>query len=112
MRAGRLRHRVLVEKNLGESYSDAGTPVEVWATVVERWAAIEPLTGREPVVGDQVKPEVTHTVRLRYTQNVNPGWRVKWIDPKTNLSRVFNIDSVMDRDERHKELTLNVVEQV
>lgn len=73
--------------------------------VANVWAGIVPVSGREMVRGGMVPgAETLHEVTIRYRPDVTPRWRLR------AGSRVFNVESVIDVDERRSELKLTCVE--
>lgn len=105
MPAGRLRHRIIVEKAT-ESRSAHGDVERSWATFATVWAEIRPLNSREAVEALQVREQVTHFIKLRELSGLTPSMRVK------HGSRVFNITGIRDIDERGKVQVLTAVEVV
>lgn len=103
MRAGRLRHSVTIE-NYSESRDAYGEPDKSWATYATTWAAIEPLRGDELMVAQQRDPAIKVRIVCRYVAGVTAAMRVKF------GSRYFAIKSVMNRDERDRELELECEE--
>lgn len=69
-----------------------------WTTAAPVAARVEPLSGSEPRWAERVSPEVTHRVTIRWRADLSPGpdWRL------VVGSRVFNITSVLDVEERHR----------
>ncbi|WP_139121850.1 phage head closure protein, partial [Piscirickettsia litoralis] len=59
-----------------------------------------PDAGRELFSAHQFYSEITHTVTLRYTPGITPAMRVYF------EGRYFEILSVINRDERNRELIL------
>ncbi len=106
LRAGQLRHQVMIQK-LGARVDDnAGGGSIPWEDVKEVWASIEPLTGRELFLVGQFNPSLTHRVRIRYIDGVHPSWRIVY------GTRVFDIKSVADIEERHREIEMMCEELV
>ena len=103
--AGKLRHRVQLQSKT-ETQSTTGEVTLVWATSSTRWASIEPLQGQELFAAQQVSASVTHRITMRYVANVKPQHRILY------GARVFDIQSVLDIQERHKELRLMAREVV
>ena len=99
MRAGDLRHRVTIQ-SASESVSAAGEVTKTWSDVATVWASIEPLTGREKWLAEQVQAAATHRVRMRYRSDVGLENRLLY------GSRVLDILEVMNTGERDKELVL------
>lgn len=76
----------------------SATP-SVTATV---WGRVEPINGRERFLAQQMTPELTHKITVRYCRGytVTPAWQVIYD------GRTFGIDAVIDREERHVYLEL------
>jgi head-tail adaptor len=70
MRAGQLRHRVTLERIRQTDVSDMGVPTEKWEAVGIYWAFVQPVSARQFVANDQLRGEVSHTVRMRYAPGV------------------------------------------
>ncbi len=89
------------------SSDEAGGATVTWTDVASIWAAIEPLTGKEPyVVAQQLQGQVSHKVTIRYRSGLTPGMRVLYD------SRIFDVKSVIDPKERHSILILACEEVV
>ena len=81
MRAGRLRHKLIVQKpTIGSDGKDAfGQPTQGWSQYVTQWGSVSPLRGRELEAAQQRYGEVTHEVVTRSEkQGVTPDMRVLW----------------------------------
>ena len=76
----------------------SGGVVREWSTVANRWASIAPLSGREAFYVNQVVPEVTHEVHLRYYPELTAQHRFLY------NGRTLNIVSVQNVDERRREI--------
>lgn len=99
MEAGRLRHRVKLQRY--DRVSDGmGGYEEQWVDVATVWASVEPLQGRERFEAQQVQATTSHRVRMRYRSDVKPEMRVLF------GSRILHIQAVVDPQERHRELQL------
>lgn len=105
MRAGRLRHRVTVEQ---PSVADDGYGGQArsWSAFATVWASVEPLQGHEYFQAQQAQATVTHKVTMRHLDGVTHDMRVKL------GSRALNIVSVIDTEERGRELVLMCEEAV
>lgn len=89
-----------------ESRDSFGEPAQEWAQVAQVWASVKPLSGRELWNAQQVQADVTHAVRMRWRQGV---------DPKMELDlngRRLRILSVLNLEERNRTLELLCQEQV
>ncbi len=104
IRAGRLRHRIEVQSPT-DSQGRMGSVTQTWATDATVWAGIEPISGRERLASDVIQADVTHRIIMRH----------RALTTENRLlfgARVFNIDAVLDRDERATELEVMVKEEV
>ena len=83
-----------------------GGPNPTWSTAATRWGQITPLSGRELWQAQQVRPDVTHRIVLRYYAGLTPRHRL------LVGSRVFNISSVLDIENRQRLHECVCVEEV
>lgn len=82
--AGRLRHRVRIEKfdylrGSNEDViqdPDSGEIARDWVLVDEVWAAIEPLSTREFIQSQAVQSSVTARIVIRQRDDVDAGCRL------------------------------------
>lgn len=105
IRAGKLRHRVEIRRAT-EARDDFGGVVQSWTLVAKRWASVDPLRGRERFAAQQVQADVTHKVRLRYTESLMPTDRI------VHDGRTFEIGAVLNVSERDREMELLCTESV
>lgn len=107
MKAGTLRHRVEIQS--ADSTADELNQVIIeegdWTTVDFRWADIKPLRSREMDHLNSIYSDVSHRIRIRQ-YDLTDEYRIKY------GSRIFNIESVINVDERNKESELIVKEVV
>jgi len=100
MQAGRLRHRVTIQRLTGERGA-AGGVNDVWQDIGTRWASVKPLSGREWVAAAAANTEISHDVMLRcdsITRSITPRDRLSF------EGRALDIQAVMEVDERGREL--------
>ena len=108
MRAGTLRHRVAIETQTDTTDSMGGFTT-TWAPYrgMERTpAAIWPIRSKEMINSGKLELEVTHRIRIRYRPGITSKMRINWAD----RSRVFNIISIINPDERNIMLEMLVTE--
>ena len=106
MRAGPLRHRVEIQQAT-ESADAHNQAVQSWATVASRWAQIRPATGREVLDGQAPAADVSHEITLRhYSRTLTPKFRLKL------GTRVFNVVSAVNFDERNRRTVIQAREEV
>lgn len=105
MRAGRLRHRITIEEKT-VTQDAFGEPDATWSTYVKAWARVTPLTGREYMEAQAQSQSVSHEVRMRHRDGVTPEMRM------VHGGRVFDIEAVLNEEERDRELILMCREMV
>ncbi|CEF48247.1 unnamed protein product [uncultured bacterium] len=97
---GSFRRRVTLQlrSTARDSY---GQTIETWTDQGTYWARIMPTRARDILVNNQLKPQVTHTVWLRYL-----GAMVALGASSHRLlldgDRVLNIVGPIDVEERHR----------
>jgi len=106
MRAGELRHQVTIQRNTATAQDNYGQVVESWSTIATRWASIRPMTGDESEEGKQVKAKATHEIKMRYLVDITTKDRVKL------GTRIFNVYSIINTEEKNKETVLKCIEAV
>ena len=96
---GKLRHRVTIQQLIRGDDGYGGT-IETWQDVATVWAVIEPLRGNERYTAQQVQSELTHKVTIRYRAGIKPQMRLLY------KGKTFEIEAVIDVEERHQWLEL------
>jgi SPP1 family predicted phage head-tail adaptor len=84
MKAGRLRHRITFQRDDGNPDGIGGNAPN-WVDFLTVWASVEPLSSRELVQGAMIRPDTTHTVRIRYRTGLHAAMRFTW------QGRIFNL---------------------
>ncbi|HVL67197.1 MAG TPA: phage head closure protein [Vicinamibacterales bacterium] len=99
-RAGTYRHQITLQtlQASADSMGDGGA--ESVASSIATRAAVEPLTGRERLRGEQTGAVHTHRVRMRYRPGVTVRTRVLFKGRRLDVHEVRNIE------ERNRELHL------
>lgn len=108
VRAGNLRKRLSFQTR-ATTQDVSGQQVNTWTTAFTVWGEIEPISGRELLAAQAVQSDVTHTVTVRYRSElavpkVVAAMRIMY------GTRIFNITSGMNEDERNRLVTLQVSE--
>lgn len=111
--AGKLRKRLSV---LGVPTTPIlngfGEPDLTPVVLGTRWASVEPLSGRELWQAQQVRPDVSHKITMRFYAGLTPRHKLRFTDPQTSTIRTFEIDSVLNVDERNRVMTILAKEEV
>jgi len=104
VRAGRLRHRVALERRT--TGTDAfGSVVQSWDRYATVWADVAPLSGREMLADGQVRSDVSHRVRIRHLDGVAETDRI------VHRGRTLEVVAVMNMDERDRTLEVLAMER-
>jgi SPP1 family predicted phage head-tail adaptor len=108
MRAGKLRHRLVVEHKAAGSpqRSNTGASAKSWATLVTVWGSLEPLSGRRLESAQATWPAATVESKVRYRSEI--------LDADTAATplrisfggRYYPIGKVLNTEERNIELRL------
>lgn len=104
MQAGRLRRRIVIKQPV-EARNGFGDVITTWSTVATVWGSVEPLRGREYMLGQQVQAETTVRIRMRYRSDVLPSWRV------VEGAHVYDIKDIV-YDPRRREMDLMCADTV
>lgn len=109
MRAGNLRHRIIIQKQK-VTKNAYGEDIVTWVDDATCQARIRALRGREYFNAQQAQADVTHDILMRY-RTLSDGTRV---NPKCRIkhdSRYFLVRSAI-ANERESALNLLCVEEV
>jgi SPP1 family predicted phage head-tail adaptor len=107
MQAGKLRHRVTVQRLTPVQDPLTGVVSDTWTDHATVWASIEPLSAREFLQAAALASLVVARIRIRNLSGVMPSMRI------VHGERTYNIEGVLaDRDSGAEYLTLPVSEVV
>lgn len=95
MIVGKLRHKVKLQHR-SENQATDGSVTYSWTTYATVWAAINPISGKEAFIAQQVKAEANFEIEIRYNSAVIPSDRVLF------GVRVFDINYPKNPDERNE----------
>src|SRR4051794_24806402 len=87
--AGKLRHRVLLQKQSVSQHPGTGAQIVQWSDLAEVWAEVVPVSAREFVAAQAVSSEVTTRITIRYRADVTAKCRVLY------RNRIYNIHGVL-----------------
>jgi SPP1 family predicted phage head-tail adaptor len=107
MESGKLRHRVLVEKEteVTSGYGKGGKaptygPATGAAATSTFWADVKPLRATEKVRAQQPGMETAYVVKMRFNSVVAPKHRLVW------EGKHLYVEGITDVDGRHIELEI------
>lgn len=96
MRAGSLRHRVLIESRQ-TSVGDLGGSIITWPELDTVWANVEPLRGQEYLAGQQLSNKVVAKITIRYRGDVTTDMRATWGTTVYDITDVVNVKGRYER---------------
>ena len=111
MQAGKLRHRIQLQRQVQGQDPETGATVLVWqdwpAPGKKLWASIEPLSARDFIAAQAGQSEITARIVIRQRDGVLPTMRA------LHRGKVYAIHGVLpDPDSGREYLTLPVSEGV
>lgn len=99
MKAGEMRNPLVIQEPIN-TQNDYGETIQTWREFASVNGSVKPSSAREFWRASQQVADATHGVTIRYLPGVLPTMRILY------GSRVLNIISVLDNEERHAELNL------
>ena len=110
MRAGSLRHLIEIQKPTRvplDVTNDTGETITEWTTVDTVYAAIQPQRGIEnTAINGITEGKQVSVFTIRFTENIDRHYRIKF------NNRVYSINSIINYDERDRELQIHATEIV
>jgi len=107
MQAGKLRHRVSLQKPVKAQNPMTGATVNSWQEITKLWADVVPLSAREFIAAQATQAEVTTRVTIRFRSDITSKHRIVYGD------KIFNIEGVLPDPESGRDyLTLPCSEGV
>ncbi|WP_294186353.1 phage head closure protein [uncultured Clostridium sp.] len=100
---GELRHKISIQQysKLTNDYGEVEINNDgIWTEVMTIKAGIYPISGREFFAAETVNSEITHKVKIRYTEGLKPNMRIVF------NNRIFSIESIINFKELNIELQL------
>lgn len=109
---GVMRTRLEVQQVSQTAHDTFGEPTpNTFAKVAERWARVDPISGRESLLAMQAGAELTHRVTMRadsLTRALTPKHRFKI----KGTSRILDVMSLVNESERSETIIALCVERV
>jgi SPP1 family predicted phage head-tail adaptor len=104
--AGRLRHRVRIERRIDTQDSNLD-PVFTWEWVATIWAAVEPLSSREFFAAQAAQSQVVARITIRHRDGLNAQMRL------LHRGKVYNPAGFLpDKDSGIEYITIPVTQGV
>lgn len=109
LQAGKLRHRVTLQRQAETQDSATGAVVVSWQNVATVWAAIEPVSAREFIASQSEVSRVTTRITIRYRSDITSKMRLY----HSAKDAFYNIEGVLsDKDSGLEYITLPCSEGV
>ena len=96
MRAGTLRHRLIIERP-DPARDASGDELGAWVRVATVWSRIEPAGGRETRTADQIIGELGTRIVIRWAQGLDsiaPKWRARHTGDSPRVYDIVSVDHV------------------
>jgi len=100
MRAGPLRHILVIRDKTSVSRDARGSVTKTPSTHATVWGSIEPIRGDERINANQEFAQATHKIRIRHCDGLTVHMDI------THDGRTFEILSAIDKWERGREMEL------
>ncbi len=107
-RAGKYRRKVIIQQpTLSEPSADTGERLKTFTKLGDAWAEVSELGTREVWRAQQVNPEITTVITIRWRTDITitSAMRIKY------GTRILNLAGPPIGDDRQKELVMRCVEQ-
>jgi SPP1 family predicted phage head-tail adaptor len=105
MNPGKLRHRVTIQR-MADTVNSINETVQAPQDYITVWASFEPVTGREYMEMQTIRPELTYKAIMRYHVGITPDMLLKF------RGRLFEITDILNAEERNRELQIMCIEKV
>ncbi len=89
MRAGKLRHRVRIERRGSVQDPETGEMIPGWAEVATVWASVEPVSARDFIASRAGQAEITARIVMRHRDDLDATMRI------VHRGKVYNIQGVL-----------------
>lgn len=107
MDAGKLRHRITIQRPARSQNPETGAITQTWEDVAPVWASVEPLSAREFIAAQSTQSRVTARIVIRYRDDIDASMRI------LHKGKIYNIEGVLPDNQSGREwLTLPCSEGV
>lgn len=98
-----MRHRITIQRP-AITEDNIGNQITTWSDVATVWAKAESLSGREYWAAAQTQSEKSVRFTIRFRADIKTEMRVAY------GTRILNIQSAIDPEERKRHLVLTCIE--
>lgn len=107
MRAGRFRHKLILQRKVLVQDETTGALTETWSDVANIWGGVEPLSAKEFIAANSVHSKVSARIVIRYRNDIDASMRILFDN------KIFNIEGILPDNKSGREyITLPVSEGV
>lgn len=106
MNISKLRHRITIQTPKGVAYNAVGEEVPVYEDFATVWASVDPITRRNFSNEGKVDMVTYHQIGIRYLPGLDEDMTILF------KGRIFEIKSIVNVEERNKEINLICFEKV
>lgn len=100
--------QVLVIEVLSQAPDSTGQPADTWSEAATVRGLVQPATGTEVQIANQLKAKISHGITIRH-----PGFTVNPALHRINMQgRIFNIVQARNLDERNREWRITALEDL
>lgn len=99
MQAGRLDQKITIQSR-SITRDEYGAETVTWVNFKTVYASVQPMAGRDYLLGRTLTDEIDISIRIRYTESIIPGMRI------THLDHIYDIVSVQHMGFARRELVL------
>lgn len=113
MSVGKMQHRLTIQSP--ERTDDGGGGFStVWKDVVTVWGRISGKSGSERFFGDQLEGRYQYDIVIRFRRGITNKHRILYSYEVKGVkySRIFNVNTVNNKDEKDRYLILGCTEGV
>lgn len=105
LEAGKLRHRIKIERPVITQDQNNGAPITEWTEVATVWAAINPMSARDLIASQAEASKVMGRITIRYRADINETMRLV----HEAKGDIYNIEGILaDPDSGLEYLTIPV----
>lgn len=102
---GRLKNRIDILEPI-KTTNKLGQDAVVYRNKKTVWCEIRPLRGKEYLEAVALNAKTTYKITMRYTEDITEKNYLRY------KNKIFNIDSIIDVENRHRELEIMCNEYV
>jgi SPP1 family predicted phage head-tail adaptor len=114
MGVGSMRQKIQLQSKTVASDGGGSEAITAWTTFATVYGTITTKSGSQRFFGDQNESPVNHVIKIRFRRNLSHANRLmyKFVNLGEEVTRIFNIQSVINVDNKDKYLEITCIEGV